>query len=58
MKKNENGREGTAIMATALKIIEKHFGMKKPTRREILARLVEEGESFLSSKPGARPLKS
>jgi len=52
-KKRENGRKETARMGAAVKIIEKYFGMKKATRRETLARLVEEGEFFLSSEPCA-----
>jgi len=48
-KKNESGRRETATMANVTKIIAKHFGMVKATRLEILVRLVEEGERFVSS---------
>lgn len=42
--KNESGKEETKRMRKAIEIIAKHLGMQKSNRREILARLVEEGE--------------
>jgi len=44
MKKNESGKEQTKRMGRAMGIVEKHFGMQKANKREILARLVEEGK--------------
>lgn len=46
-KKNERGRQDTWKMRSAMKAIEKHFGMRKPNRCEILARLVAEGGIYL-----------
>lgn len=47
MRKNESGKEDTRRMRNAMKLIEKHFGMQKANKCEILARLVEEGEISL-----------
>jgi hypothetical protein len=44
VNKNQSGKEETERMRNAMKTIEKHLGMTKANRREILARLVEEGE--------------
>jgi hypothetical protein len=55
VNKNQSGKEETKRMSEAMKIIEKHLGMKRANRREILARLVEEGEL---SEPCAWFLKS
>lgn len=42
--KNQNGRRETEKMAVALAMFGKHFGMGKAPKREILARIVEEGK--------------
>ena len=44
LRKNESGREETQKMKKARDVIGKFFGMNKPTTREILAKLVDEGE--------------
>ena len=46
LRKNESEREETQKMKKALDAIGKFFGMNKPTMREILAKLVDEGECF------------
>ena len=51
MRKNQSGKDETKRMRNAMKTIEKHFGMQKANRREILTRLVEEGELSLLSEP-------
>jgi len=48
VKKNESGRRETARMAAALGEIGKHFWMEKPTKRDILVRLVDGGELHVS----------
>lgn len=48
-KKNENGRRETERMRSAVEIIGKHYGMKKATRSQILAVLVD--KSKLSASP-------
>lgn len=42
-KKNESGRRETERTGAAMSAIAEHFGTEGASRREILARLVEEG---------------
>ena len=48
-KKIENSRNETKFMGDAIKAIEEFFGMKRATRREVLAAFVEASEHHPSS---------